>query len=485
VSWRIAGRTASALAVLCALGCAAKGPGYQRVAMPMPASWQAPAPFRESQPSDAIPKGPWWTMFGDADLNALEDRASSANENIKIAAAQLEQARALTAQALSAVYPHVAAGAQISDQRLSGTRTGASEASTSSSFALPVSVSYEVDLFGKRLRSIEAAQATFEASAADLENVRLIVAAEVASDYFTVRRLDREIDLLTRGIDVLQRAVDLVRNRFEGGVASGLDLAQEDALLAATRTQAILVRQQREQFEHAIAVLLGQPPPTFSLAMRVQEMQPPAVAIGLPTDLLERRPDVAEAERQMAAANARIGIARSAYFPSLGLSASGGWQSASLLKLFDVPSLVWAIGASLAQDVFSGGAKKAGVDYATAGFDVAAADYRQTILRAMAEVQDALSGLHVLSDAAVTQGHAVEASSRALEIATNRYRGGLASALDLVSAQQALLANQRLAAQLDGERLVTTVGLIKALGGGWDGAASLAGSARQHADLAQ
>jgi len=275
-------------------------------------------------------------------------------------------------------------------------------------------VSYEVDLLGRRLKSIEAAEASLQASAADLENVRLIVAAELASDYFTVRRLDSEIDLLTRGIDVLQRAVDLVRNRFEGGVASGLDLAQEESLLASTRTQAILIRQQRDQFEHAIAVLVGQPAPAFRLAARVLDTAPPSLAIGLPTDLLERRPDVAEAERQMAAANARIGIARTAYFPSLGLSASGGWQSASLLKLFDVPSLIWAVGASLAQDVFSGGAKKAGVDYAAAGFEIAAADYRNTVLRAMAEVQDALSGLQVLSDAAVTQRQAVDASSRRL-----------------------------------------------------------------------
>ncbi|MEO8482181.1 MAG: efflux transporter outer membrane subunit [Acidobacteriota bacterium] len=470
---RVVAAAAGAITALMVAGCASRGPVYQRPDMPVPPAWNVPEPFREGRPKDALPKGAWWTVFGDAELSALQDRAASANQSIRIAAAQLAQARALTAQALSAVYPQVSAGAQASDQRLSGTRTGATAASTSSSFSLPVSVSYEVDLFGRRLKSIEAAEATLQASAADLENVRLIIAAELASDYFTARRLDSELDLLTRGIDVLQRAVDLVRNRFEGGVASGLDLAQEESLLASTRTQAILVRQQRDQFEHAIAVLVGEPAPVFRLPARVLDTAPPSLAIGLPTDLLERRPDVAEAERQMAAANARIGIARSAYFPSLGLSASGGWQSASLLKLFDVPSLIWAVGASLAQDVFSGGAKKAGVDYATAGFELAAADYRGTILRAMAEVQDALSGLQILSEAAVTQGQAVDASSRALDIATNRYRGGLASALDLVSAQQTLLANQRLAVQLEGERLVTTVDLVKALGGGWD-ASSLA-----------
>jgi NodT family efflux transporter outer membrane factor (OMF) lipoprotein len=439
----------------------------------MPPAWAIEEPFREGQPNDALPKGAWWTIFNDPELDALQDRALSGNQDIQLSAARLEQARALTAEARSAIYPAVSAGAQTSRQRLSGTRTGAEAASTSSSFSLPATVSYEVDLFGRRVKSIEAAKAALQASAADLENVRLIVAAELASDYFTVRRLDSELDLLKRGIDVLQRAVELVRNRFEGGVASGLDLAQEETLLASTRTQATLVRQQRDQFQNAVAVLVGEPAPSFALPARAFDARPPSLAIGLPTDLLERRPDVAEAERQMAAANARIGIARAAYFPSLGLSASGGWQSASLLKLFDVPSLVWAVGASLAQDVFNGGAKKAGVDYATAGFDAAAAGYRCTVLRAMAEVQDALSGLGVLGEASATQHQAVDAAQRALDIATNRYQGGLASALDLVSAQQTLLAAQRLAAQLDGERLVMTVDLVKALGGGWD-ASSLA-----------
>jgi NodT family efflux transporter outer membrane factor (OMF) lipoprotein len=307
--------------------------------------------------------------------------------------------------------------------------------------------------------------------------VKLIIAADLATNYFTMRRLDSELELLGRAVDVLQRALDVVRNRFTGGIASGLDVAQEETLLASTRTQATLVRQQREQFEHAIAVLVGQPAPGFDLPSRPLTDVPPAVRAGVPTDLLERRPDIAEAERQVAAANARLGVAHSAFFPSLNLLGSGGWESGNLAKIFDVPSVIWAVGAALTQDVFTGGARKARVDFAVADVEAAAASYRDTVLRAMAEVQDALSGLDVLNDAATTQAQAVAAANRALQIANNRYVGGLASSLDLVSAQQTLLDNQRLAVQLDGDRLVATVSLIKALGGGWD-ASSLASATR-------
>jgi NodT family efflux transporter outer membrane factor (OMF) lipoprotein len=450
------------VAAVLAPACAPKTTAYQRPQIAVPQQWDVPAPFRASQPSDAMPKGAWWSLFGDADLDALEQRASAANQTVQIAIAQHAQARALTSEALSALYPRIDASAPVGARRQGGDTAGV--------WSVPLSVSYEVDLFGRRTKSIEAAQAAFEASAADLENVRLIVAADLASDYLTLRRLDTEIDLLTRTVDVLQRALDVVRNRFTGGVASGLDVAQEEALLAATRTQTTLVQQQRDRFEHAIAVLVGEPAPAFHIAPRPLGLTVPGVALGVPTDLLERRPDVAEAERRVAVANARVGIARTAFFPSLVVSASGGVQASSLLKLFDVPSLVWAMGATAAQTLFDGGSRQAQLAFAQAGVDLAAADYRNTVLRALAEVQDALSGLAVINDALATQTQAVDASTRALDIANNRYVGGLVSALDLVSAQQTLLANQRLAAQLQGERLVTVVSLVKALGGGWDAA---------------
>jgi multidrug efflux system outer membrane protein len=449
-------------------GCTPKGPAYQKPDLPLPAGWTAPEPFRQGEPRDAWPKGTWWTIFGDAELSALEARAIDANQSLKVAEAQFAQARALTAAARSALYPRVAIDGQVLTQRLSGTRAGATEANTQSAFSVPASVSYEADLFGRERRSVDAATAELQASAADLENVRLILTAELATDYFSARQLDSETQLLDRTVDVLQRALDLVRNRFNGGIASGLDVAQEEALLAATRTQATLLHEQRDRFEHAIAVLVGAPAPAFRLPVRPLTVRAPALGLGLPSDLLERRPDVAAAERAVAAANARVGVARAAFFPSLNLLGSAGWESGSLLKLLDVPSVVWAVGATLTQDVFTGGARRAQVDYAVAGFQAAAAAYRDTVLRALAEVEDAVSGLQVLADAQTSQADAVAASSRAMDIANNRYTGGLASALDLVSAQQTLLANQRLAAQLEGERLATSVALVKALGGGWD-----------------
>jgi NodT family efflux transporter outer membrane factor (OMF) lipoprotein len=448
--------------------CASNGPAYQRPVLTLPADYEAPAPFHSSDPKDALPKGVWWTMFGDAELDALETQALAANSTIEVAAAQYEQARALTRDAMSSLYPQVATSPSVLSQRLSGSRAGAAEAATQSTFSVPLTARYEVDLFGKRARSIETAQLSAESSAAVLENVRLIVAADLAADYLSIRRLDAEADVLNRTVEVLQRALDLVRNRNQGGIASGLDVAQEEALLAATRTQATLLQQDRDRLEHAVAILVGQPAPAFHVPVRAQTVVALTVGLGIPSDLLERRPDVAAAERLVAVANARVGLARRAYFPSLNLLGSAGWESGSLLKLLDVPSMVWAVGATLTEDVFTGGARKARVDYEVAGFKAAAASYRETVLEALADVQDAVSDLDVLDRARTTQAAAVAASQRALDIANNRYSGGLASALDLVSAQQTLLENQRLAVQLDGSRLVSFVALVKALGGGWE-----------------
>ncbi len=468
------GHLAIALLTCAVAGCAPKGPAYERPAAPSAPAWNTPAPWRPSDPKDAIPKGEWWTIFHDDELSGLVKAAITANQTLEGARDQYQQSRALTALSLSAQYPHVSIPIGVQDQRVSGnSATGNGTALNQASFSLPVSVSYEVDLFGKRMKSIESAQDTLQASAAELENVQLVLIAQLASDYFTVRQLDTELGILTRTVSSLEQAVTLVRNRHDGGVASGLDVAQEETLLASTRTQATLVRQQRDQFEHAIAVLVGQPAPLFHLATRELTIEPPAFDTGLPSDLLERRPDIAEAERQMAAANARIGVARAAYFPSLNLFGTDGWQSGNLLKIFDVPSMVWAVGASLTQDVFTGGARKAQTDFAQAEFNGMVAGYRQTVLQALAEVQDALAGLLVLNDARTTQADAVDAATRALNIATDRYTGGLVTSLDVVTAQQVLLDNQRLAAQIQGERLVTTVQLVKALGGGWD-ASSLA-----------
>jgi NodT family efflux transporter outer membrane factor (OMF) lipoprotein len=425
-----------------------------------------------------LDKGEWWTVFRDDELTALEKEALGANQTLKVSVARLEQARALAAVQVSANFPQFAMAASLERQRLSGNRPPNSSVApagpvTQSSFAIPFTVSYELDLFGQRRRSIEAAQASYQASAADLENVRLIITSELAGDYFSLRQLDKQIGLLTRTVETLNKGLDLVRSRYKGGVASGLDVAQEETLLNTTRTQLTLLKQQRKQFEDAIAVLLGKPAPDFHLGVRELDAAPPPLDAGLPSDLLERRPDIAEAERQMAAANAQIGIAKAAYYPSLNLFANGGWQAADLVKLANVQSTFWAIGANVAESIFTGGARRAQVQFAQANYDATVAGYRQVVLEAFQEVQDDLSGLTILDQAYASQQEAVNASRRTLDIATGRYTGGLVSYLDVVSAQQNLLNNEQELAILQGQKLVTSVLLVKALGGGWD-ASSLA-----------
>jgi NodT family efflux transporter outer membrane factor (OMF) lipoprotein len=334
-------------------------------------------------------------------------------------------------------------------------------------------VSYEVDLFGKRRRTIEAAQAAYQANAADLENVRLVLTAELAADYFTVRQYDSEIGILNRTVQALQKGLDLVKSRHTGGIASGLDVAQEETLLNTTRTQATLLLQQRKQFEDAIAVLVGKPAPDFHLAIRELATEPPNVDTSIPSDVLERRPDIAELERQMAIANAQIGIAKAAYYPSLVLYGQGGWNSANISQLLNAEAGFWAIGANVAEDIFTGGARRAQVQFQQAGYDVTVANYRDTVLNAFREVQDNITGLEVLQSARQSQADAVNSAQKQLDIANSRYVGGLVTYLDVVSAQQNLLSNQQEAAVIQGQRLVTSVLLVKALGGGWD-AASLA-----------
>jgi len=460
-----------------AAGCTV-GPKYQRASAPVPAKWDVPEPWREGAPKDGVPKGEWWSVFHDEELNALEKQTLDANQTIKIAAARLEQARASAAVQIATQFPTLAASPQAERQRLSGNRPAGgpfpvTSAITQNSYTLSFTAGYEVDLFGRRRRSIEAAQAAYQASAADLENVRLVITSELAGDYFTVRQLDAELGILNRTVETLQKGLQLVDSRHKGGVASGLDVAQEETLLNTTRTQAILLQQQRKQFEDAIAVLLGKPAPDFHLALKELNAEPPALDAGLPSDLLERRPDIAEAERQMASANAQIGIARAAYFPSLNLFANGGWQATDIAKLLNVQSTVWAVGADAAEAIFTGGSRRAQTQFAKAGYDASVASYRNTVLGAFGEVQDDVTGLIVLDQAFRSQEQAVDAARRTLNISTDRYTGGLVNYLDVVTAQQTLLNNEQQLAVIRGQRLVTSVLLIKALGGGWD-ASSLA-----------
>lgn len=463
-----------AICVAFLAGCTV-GPKYQRAATPVPAHWDVTAPWRESAPKDSLPKGQWWSIFNESQLSSLEQQALTSSQTIQVAAAHLEQARALAALQVSMQFPQFAVAPSVQRQRLSGNRPPSGvqvqlRPVTQNSFSLPFTVSYEVDLFGRRRRSIEAAQASYQASAADLENVRLIITSELAGDYFSLRQLDTEIGILNRTVANLERGLDLVNSRHKGGIASGLDVAQEETLLNTTKTQAALLVQQRKQFEDAIAVLIGQPAPDFHLPAREFAAEPPPIDAGLPSDLLERRPDVAEAERQMAAANAQIGVAKAAYYPSLNLFGTGGWQSKDIVTLANVQSIVWALGADVTETIFSGGARRAQSQFAQAGYEASVANYRDTVLNAFREVQDSVTGLSVLDDAEKTQQQAVDASRRALDIANSRYVGGLVSYLDVVNAQQNLLNNEREMAAIKGQKLITSVLLVKALGGGWDSA---------------
>src|SRR6202158_2644764 len=454
------------------------GPKYQRPTAPVTAKWDVAEPWRESVPRAGVAKGEWWDVFHDDDLSALEKQALDANQTIKVAAARLEQARASAAVQISTQFPFLSTSPSADRERLPGNSPANSNFPVRSPVSqannvLPFTVGYEVDLFGRRRRSIEAAQASYQASAADLENVRLVITAELAGDYFTLRQLDTELGILDRTVETLQKALQLVDSRHKGGVASGLDVAQEETLLNTTRTQAILLQQQRKQFEDAIAVLVGQPAPDFHLASRVLNAEPPGLNAGLPSDLLERRPDIAEAEREMAVANAQIGVARAAYYPSLNIFGQGGWQAADIAKLANASSAVWALGANVAQDIFSGGALRAQVQFARAGYDANVATYRQAVLGAFQEVQDEITGLSVLIQAQQSQQLAVDAARRTLDISTSRYSGGLVSYLDVVTAQQNLLTDEQELSVIQGQRLVSSVLLVKALGGGWD-ASSLA-----------
>ncbi|MEO6929074.1 MAG: efflux transporter outer membrane subunit [Casimicrobiaceae bacterium] len=459
-------------------GCMA-GPDYRKPPVDMPVAWKIEAPWRVGTPDDLAAKGAWWTRYNEPALDALEQQALSANLTLATASARLAQARATVASTSAALFPQVNLGARAARQKTSADRPLSNYASPNfstvqSDLVGSFSVNYEIDLAGRVRRTIEGARASAEQSAADFENTRLLVTAELATDYFSLRELDTEQDVVARSIALQRRALEFATSRHDLGATSGLDVAQQQALLDSTLTQVDVLQKQRDQFEHAIATLMGAPAPAFALAPKVDERLPPAIPVGVPSDMLERRPDVAAAERAMAAANAQIGIARAAFYPSIMLAPSYGVESTSLATLFNAPSLLWSLGVSLTQPIFDAGRLQANVDFARAGYDVTVANYRRVVLIAMQEAEDGITGLAALDRATAQSGRAIESSRRVLDLATSRYEGGVATYLDVITAQQALLANERLAAQLAGQRLVTSVFLVKALGGGWDADGRLA-----------
>ena len=451
-------------------GCAV-GPKYQRAQVQTPPAWKTEGPWREVAPKDAIPKGEWWEIFHDEELNRYEQQLLAANQSLVAAQNRLDQARSLARVASAALFPTLAADPSASRVRYSANRpqiVASTPAITQSVYEIPFALNYEVDLFGRNRKNLQAANASLQGTAADLQNVQLVLTAELAADYFSLRELDAETQVVQESVKIQQQGMVLVNNRHAGGVASGLDVAQQQTLLDSTVTQLYLLQQQRAQFEHAIAALTGNPASTFSVPVAPLRAVPPPVPLGLPSDLLERRPDIATAERAMANENALVGVARTAFYPQFTISGSGGFQSISLGSLISAPSAFWSLGGDLLQPILNGGRNRANLAATQAAYQESVANYRQSALTAFQQVEDSLSGLDSLSRAAETQNAAVADARRALDIANDRYVGGLTTFLDVITAQSVLLSNQRLSTQLLGQQMVTSVLLVKALGGGWD-----------------
>jgi len=450
------------------------GSSYKKPNVEVPQNWQSPVPWHQATPLDSLPKNAWWKIFSDGELNQYEERAMAENQTLKAAVARLAEARASARVTAAGLYPELDAAFSAQRARLSANRpsNGAVIASptavTQNAFNIPFTLSYEIDLFGRVRRSVESANASLQASAADLENVRLLVSSELAADYFQLRELDAEIAVVKKSIGFQEQGLKLVNQRHQGGAVSGLDVAQQQTVIDSTYTQLALLEQQRAQFAHAVAELQGIPASSFQAPVRALSAEPPAIPTGLPSELLERRPDIATAERQVASANAQIGVARSAFYPSLAFGGQGGFQSADIVKLVDAPSAIWSIGLSAVQPLIAGGRIRAQVERAKGVYDESVASYRETALTAFQQVEDALSGLNALAGASESQRRAVEDADRSLTLANARYTGGLVTYLDVITAQEQVLTNERLATQIQGQRLVTSVLLIKALGGGWD-----------------
>lgn len=464
------GLFAVVLLALGTVGCTV-GPGYKRPTAQVPDTWKGKGPWQTAAPKDAIPKGTWWQVFHDAELDRLEQELIQANQSFAAAQDRLSQARAQARIATSAYFPTVSVDPSGQRQELSSKRAfagGELPPFTQNNFTVPFSVSYELDLFGRVRRNLEAANASLQASAADLENVRLVLTAELAADYFNLRELDREAGVVRQSVEIQQKGLDLVNRRHDGGVANGLEVAQQAALLDSTATQLQLVLQQRAQYEHAIAVLTGKSASAFSVAEAPFDAIPPAIPTGLPSEILERRPDIATSERQMAFENAQVGIAMTAFYPHITLGGSGGSQSRDIASLVSAPSAMWSLGGDLLQPLFNGGRNRANLAGTRAAYDESVANYRESVLVAFQQVEDGLSGLALLNQAAKTQQAAVADSRRALDIANSRYVGGVTTYLDVITAQSSLLTNERLATQLLGQQMTTSVYLVKALGGAWD-----------------
>jgi multidrug efflux system outer membrane protein len=449
------------------------GPDYRQPHADAPPEWRTDSYWHVAQPSHAPLTPTWWMSFSDPTLNTLEGQALEQNQTLAAAVAHYEQAKATLANIAAQQIPEVDLGGtgerfKISKNRPATAYGTPTQSTVQNGLILGPSINYDTDLFGRIRREVEEAKASTEQSADDLANARLVLSTDLATDYFSLRELDAEIDVLNQSVVLQQKALDYVTSEHDLGSVSGLDVLQQKSELDATRVQAQLLLVQRAEFEHAIAALVAVPAPQFSIEPKVVNTQVPAIPLGVPSDVLQRRPDVASAERAMAAANAQIGVAKAAFFPSLTLTPSVGWQSTSFADLLSAPSLMWTLGAAVSQVVFDGGRRSANVRFASEGYQAAEAIYRQTVLTAFQQVQDGVTGLSVLDGAAKQSHQAVADSQSLLSLANDRYSGGLVAYLDVITAQQTLLTAERQDVQIHGQQMTLSVSLVKALGGGWD-----------------
>lgn len=457
------------VAALAMAGCAL-GPDYKRPdTVDATRFKEAPPGWQTARPADELPRGQWWKSLGDAELDRLIDQLHAANQDLRAAEAAWRQASALGRQARAQLWPVVGAGASSTRARSNG--------STATTHAVTGTLDWELDLWGGIRRGAEAGEAGAQASQATLASTQLSLEAELATNYFALRIADAQRAIYAETIAAYERSLQLTRNRYAAGVITRADVSATETQLLSTQAAAIDIGVTRAQLEHAIALLVGRAPADFNLPARTEALSAPGAPPTLAASLLERRPDIAAAERRVAQANAQIGVAQAAFFPTLSIGASGGWRGLGASDLFTAPNRVWSLGAALAATLFDGGQRSAAKDAAVAAYDQQVAAYRQTVLTALGEVEDNLVALRLLADEAEVQGRAVAAAQDTLALVTNQYKAGTASYLEVISAQTAELNTRRSALDITGRRYAATVALIRALGGGWE-ASTLAAAGR-------
>jgi len=450
------------LTVALALGACSVGPDYVRPAAETASGFKEAQGWKLAQPRDHLPRGQWWTLFGDPGLNELEEQVEVSSQTLRVAEAQFRQARALAQAARAGFFPTLTGA--VSTSRAG---TGANNGIANSGHTFSLDANWEADIWGRIGRTVESGEASLQASAADLQAARLSIQATLAQNYFLLRAADEQKTLLERTVADYQKSLQIVRNQYAAGTATRADIAQAETQLKATQAQAIDIGIQRAQLEHAIALLVGKPPALFALAPGTLNANLPEIPLAMPSDLLERRPDIAAAERRAAAANAQIGVAQAAYFPALTLNATAGFQSASLANWLSAPSRFWSLGPTLAASLFDGGLRQARSAQALAAYDQSVATYRQTVLGGLQETEDNLVALRLLADEAQVQDEAVRAARESVRLTTNQYQAGTVGYLNVVNVQVIAYNNERTALTILGRRLTAAVLLIKALGGGW------------------